>query len=734
MTSETWIEGAPDLGDLPETPPRIADRYRVLGVLGSGGMGTVYRVHDEALDEVVALKMLRPEVIDTPGAIARFRQEVKLARRVSHPNVVRTFDLGEHVDENGRRTQFLTMAHIEGRSLRRHLTELGPLGVTRTRRLGAQIARGMAAAHEAGVLHRDLKPDNVLLDDDAKIAMITDFGIASLRGDAVVHAGTPGYMSPEQARGEGTTPRSDVHALGAVLYEMITGHKIVHGSINRLSLGIREVVARCIDPEPGRRFATGTDVAAALEALGDHAETTPMPRAAPPMAGRRMVALVPFRNLGSPEDDVVLTGLSEEILDALARSPQLRVCPVTSGGVPPAAEVAIEGSARRAEGKLRVSVRMVADGLTLWSRRLDLAPETLLRDSERMAVQIAEALTVTLDARARGQSTDPAAVDLYLRGRHALRTGWNTALIGAIELFSQAVERAPDDPVIVSAWAAALARGAFFGGPNAEARVAAASAAVARALRLGPDMADPYVALASLRLNSGDGAGAAAAVREALVRQPGMLRAQEMCAALLAESGRLPEAATRLEMILDLDPHALIARWELVRVYALMGRWTAIPPLMAVKLDEDAARAGRMLVAARLAVWRDDEALPDPPAFEGSIQPTTQAVLAFVEMVRGLRSGVRPDPSEFERIHPRGSVRLEAVARQMGAEVYCSIGWHDLAFEQIDKTIAAGLFDVSWMDACPVLAPLRADPRWTGRRDAVARRADAVRAALEGRE
>jgi hypothetical protein len=155
---------------------------------------------------------------------------------------------------------------------------------------------------------------------------------------------------------------------------------------------------------------------------------------------------------------------------------------------------------------------------------------------------------------------------------------------------------------------------------------------------------------------------------------------------------------------------------------------------MAVKLDEDAARAGRMLVAARLAVWRNDADLPDPPAFDAPIQPTTQAVLAFVEMVRGLRSGVQMDPSEFERIHPRGSARLEAVARQMGAEVYCSIGWYDLAFEQIDKTIAAGLFDVSWMDACPVLGPLRTDPRWAERRDVVARRAAAVLAALQGEQ
>lgn len=175
LTGVETLYAGPAIVELPaldETGTTIGGRYLVLGLLGVGGMGAVYKATDLELDEIVALKMLRRELSATPGMIERFRQEVKLARRVTHPNVVRTFDLGEHQND-----RFLTMEFVQGQSLARLLETDGALEPTRAIAIVRELASGMAAAHKAGVLHRDLKPDNVLIADDGRV-MITDFGIA----------------------------------------------------------------------------------------------------------------------------------------------------------------------------------------------------------------------------------------------------------------------------------------------------------------------------------------------------------------------------------------------------------------------------------------------------------------------------------------------------------------------------------------------------------------------------
>mgnify|MGYP003376175875 CR=1 FL=1 len=202
--------GAIALGSL------VAGRYRVEAVLGSGGWGRVYRVADTALDRVVALKTLR---VDDPEALARFRREVRLASRVTHPNVIRLFDLG-----HWGALSFLTMEHVAGQSLRAHLAG-GPLPVGEAAGIARQVALGLAASHACGIVHRDLKPENVLLGPGGRV-VLADFGVAgeptgSDPASAIV--GTSAYMSPEQANGEAATPQADLYTLGLVLHEMLTG-------------------------------------------------------------------------------------------------------------------------------------------------------------------------------------------------------------------------------------------------------------------------------------------------------------------------------------------------------------------------------------------------------------------------------------------------------------------------------------------------------------------------------
>ena len=259
----------------------LAGRYRIVSLLGSGGMGEVYRADDLRLRQSVALKMLPPALASDPTRLSRLHDEVRLARQVSHPNVCRVHDIGE---ADG--LTFLTMEHVDGEDLTSLLRRVGRLPNERAAVVGRQICAGLAAAHERGVLHRDLKPANVMIDGRGR-ARLTDFGLAVAAGDArgrLVAAGTPAYMAPEQFEGRPVSEQTDLYALGLVLYELFTGRRaFVADSVPRmielrqsssppaptsyvpdLDPRIERAILQCLERDPERRPASAMSVAAAL--------------------------------------------------------------------------------------------------------------------------------------------------------------------------------------------------------------------------------------------------------------------------------------------------------------------------------------------------------------------------------------------------------------------------------------------------------------------------------------
>ncbi len=198
----------------------LADRYGILALLGQGGMGAVYKAHDTELERLVALKLIRPDLASNPEILRRFKQELILAREVTHRNVIRIFDLGQ-----AKGFKFITMEYVEGRDLRVILREREKLPPEETVRIIAQVCRALEAAHAAGVVHRDLKPQNIMLDAKDRV-YVMDFGIAhSLETPGMTQTGalmgTPEYMSPEQAKGIKVDPRSDLFSLGIIFYELL---------------------------------------------------------------------------------------------------------------------------------------------------------------------------------------------------------------------------------------------------------------------------------------------------------------------------------------------------------------------------------------------------------------------------------------------------------------------------------------------------------------------------------
>ena len=427
--------------------------YEIVAPLGSGGMGEVYRARDSRLGRDIALKVLPPDVAADADRLARFEREARTVAALSHPNIVVL-----HSIEDDRGTRFLTMELVEGQSLDRVVAP-GGLPLARVLDLAIPLADALVAAHGRGVVHRDLKPGNVMVARDGRVKVL-DFGLAKpATGDEALAAtqaatiaapistagqvvGTVPYMAPEQLRGETVDGRADLFALGIMLYELVTGRRPFAGATSAevtsailrdapappqtlrpdLPPDLARIIGRCLEKDPERRVQTAKDVRNELEILRRELQTPSAPVSAAPRSGPRpaapaaaelpSVAVLPFVNRSRDEEDEYFSdGLADELLSVLAKIRGLRVAARTStatfkGKTATIAEAGralnvssvLEGSVRKSGNRVRISVQLVKveDGYPLWSETYDRTLEDIFAVQDDIAQAVVKELRTTL--------------------------------------------------------------------------------------------------------------------------------------------------------------------------------------------------------------------------------------------------------------------------------------------------------------------------------------------------
>jgi len=512
-------------------------RYEITALIGKGGMGEVYRARDGRLGRSVAVKVVAERLAGDPGALSRFEREARAVAALSHPNIVALFDVG-----NEKGVAYSVTELLKGETLRARLGR-SPLSRAEWLETATALAEGLAAAHSRGVLHRDLKPENIFLTSDG-VVKILDFGLARLQwapeeeGTAAATEtltgrimGTTGYMSPEQVRGEHVDERSDIFALGSVLYEMFSGRRAFQGrsTSDTVAAILREdplpledrdldrIASHCVEKDPALRFQTARDLAFALKSVGAEAlRWKPAAR-----RGISSLAVLPFTNVGGdPNLEYLSDGIAESLTNSLSRLPKLRVVPRTRAfryrgqDVDPVragreldVRAALTGRVTLRGDNLNVQIDLidVAQDSQLWGEQYNRRLSDLLTVQDDIVRAVSDRLHIGASGEERQRlvrryTDDTEAYQLYLKGRYY----WDKRTVGmlkkAAEQFRQALEKDPTYALAYAGLAEAYAVYAIYNVTSPDQAAPLAKAAVREALRLDDTIAEAHTALAFVRM------------------------------------------------------------------------------------------------------------------------------------------------------------------------------------------------------------------------------------------
>jgi len=591
--------------------------YRIVEEIGQGGMGVVYRAHDERLDRDVALKVLPAGTLTDERARRRFHSEGLALSKLNHPNIqtVHDYDTQGSID-------FLVTEYVPGITLSDKLAAKG-LPEQEVLRLGQQLAEGMAAAHTQGIVHRDLKPSNLRLTPDGRLKIL-DFGIAKLveplSDSTVTHSvtvvGTPLYMAPEQKLGEPVDARTDIYSAGLVLREMVTGRpprSLDASDLAKSSPRLQEIIAKCLEKEPENRYQSARELAVDLRRLATPA-VPPIPRrsrlrtvvtaavavgllvagVAMGLAGgvrdrlSRVVgmgagplhieslAVLPLENLShDPEQEYFADGMSEAIMGDLAKIDAIKVLSRTSvmpykNSKKPTREIArelhadalIEGSVTRSADRVRITVQLIdtSSDRHIWAESYERDLKNVFALQREVAQAIAEhvQIVVTPQDQARfvkKSPVDPEVYELYLKGRHIMMRGGLDDVRKAIDYFQAGLAKDPNNALLYTGLADAYIQQMSDVHESPVQATAKARAATLKALELDESLAEAHTVLGTIKYSyDWDWAGAERELKRAMELNPGYSLAYVRYAVYLTIVGRQSEALPYFEKARRLDP------------------------------------------------------------------------------------------------------------------------------------------------------------------------------------
>jgi serine/threonine protein kinase/tetratricopeptide (TPR) repeat protein len=747
---------------MPLDPETRLGPYEIIAPLGAGGMGEVYRARDTRLGREVAIKILPPSAHPDRTARERFRREALALSRLNHPNIEMVLDLGEEAG-----IDYLVLEFVPGETLSARLAR-GRIPEREAAELCAQIADALVEAHDRGVLHRDLKPGNIMITPQGRVKVL-DFGLAKfahpLTDETLAMeltqvgkaSGTLAYMAPEQLLGENIDVRTDLYALGIVLYEMVTtqrpfygaittalANEILHGKVvpprshePGLSGRTEAVILRAIARHSDSRYQTAGEMVGELRriALSDDSTSASVPAA---RGGVTSIAVLPLENLsGDPSQEFFSDGMTEELISSLAQVRALRIMSRHSvmrykgqhKSVPEIArelnvDAVVEGSVRRAGDRVRITAQLI-DAATerhLWARSYERDMKEVLTLQGEVAAAIVEEIQVTVtpqeETRLRDNRTvNPEAYEAYLKGRYFIEQRTEQTLRVGLESLNEAIRLDPTLELAHVGVADAYNLMGFMSVLGPRDAFPKAKAAAQRALELNPQSGEAYASLAYPTLwYDWNLEESERLFRRAIDLHPRYSQAHLWFTNLLLATDRFDEADAEAQTARILDPHSNVAiafvgwhpYWQshFAEAYRALKKATDLIP------NFGPVYYWMMLNCSRLG--KHDEAMAAANRCLEALgrTPMVLGAMGMAHALAGRAEEARAVLSELE-----GLASHRYVGRYFPAQVRVALSDFETALLDLEAAIEEPVHWLAMIHLDPSLAALRGHPRFEALHD-----------------
>jgi len=696
---------------------QTVSHYKILEHLGGGGMGVVYKAQDLKLDRLVALKFLPPDLTRDPDAKERFVQEAKAASALQHNNICTVHD----IDQTPEGQMFIVMDLYEGETLKRKI-ELGPLKIGDALDIAIQVARGLARAHEHRIVHRDVKPANMIVTHDG-VVKIVDFGVAKLIGQARVTKtgstiGTVAYMSPEQIQSLDTDERSDIWSLGVVLYELLTGelplkadhepgwiYTILHddplapSALDRkIPHTVDGVLIKMLRKDRAERYSTMGEVIKALQEIRIEVET------ATQASRTKTIAVLPFENISpDKESDYFSDGLTEELIVNLSRLKDVKVIARTTTmqykgtrkdiktiGREVGARHIIEGSVRKFGDNLRITADLieVESGTQLWAETYKGELADVFDIQEQVSKQIVDALLVKLTPSekvvlTKRSTLDAEAFDCNLRARNFLYRRTKQSVQFAIQLFQKATQLDPRYAAAYAGTAEAYAS-LYQDFDRKEPYLDRAIESSLKALMYDSSLPEAYAALGLAYWNRDSLEEGLEASRKAIELDPNNFLGYWILGRIYHTTDRDGAAVEMFQKVIALNPDFYSAYGDLEMVYQRLGEKQ--------KFEETIQRA--LQVYRRYLSQHPDDARGHM-YFAVDLAQVGKAEEAKAEAERAL--ALSPD---------------DPLMLYNATCFYAQMGEKRLALDTLRNAMATGYANFEWIKRDPDIDPIRQEPEY----------------------